>query len=385
MYNYGVKKSTGNSSTRNTGEVGNLNISGFGRVVDLVLDETNPDFSLFGGPLSIGGIRYRPLELGSLENDPSTLPFAYFYDTGIKVYPLKGEIVKIISAPDENIGISVTSRKTYYMPAVNIWNQNNHNAYPDTTQNVGPVDLGTGVQENSNVQILSPLPGDIILEGRTGNSIRLGGYNGNYTPNSKNGSPYIFLRAGQVDGPTSADTSVENINTDKTSVYLATDQIIPLRLSTNKRKSYRQPPIDADSYEGGQFVINSDRVVINGRASDVLVSSRESVGVSAKSVNLDGIDYVGVDAKRVYLGEKAKEEEQPAVLGKANEQVLLKIAETLSTIAAALQELAATPAPAAAVAKLISLGPIVNSYATEIRALVPGTKSSKVFIDPGRK
>jgi signal peptidase I len=384
MYNYGVKVNFGKRATVGNRRLEEASLSGFGRVVDIVLDETNPDFSTFGGPLSIGGIRYRPLELGSLENDPSNLPFAYFYETGLKVYPVKGEIVKIVSAPDENIGESVTSGKTYYLPAVNIWNQNNHNAYPDTTQNVGPVNLGNQVIEKTDVQTLAPLPGDIIIEGRTGNSIRLGGYSGRYTPVPKNGSPYIFARVGQGIKPTAADTSTEDINADSTSLYMASNQIIPLRLSTNKRKSYRQPPIDSDRYEGGQFVINSDRVVINGRASDVLISSRESVGASAKSINLDGNDYVGVDAKKIYLGETAKNEQEPAVLGKANEQVFEKIVETLSTIANALQDLSLTPAPAAAVAKLITLGPVVNSYATEIKTLLPSTKSTKVFIDSGR-
>jgi hypothetical protein len=380
-YNYGARGANVKSVVKQENE---LNFTGFGRVVDVVLDESNPDFNVFGGPLSIGGIRYRPLTLGSLENDPSTLPFAYLYSTGIKTYPVKGEIVQIISAPDENIGTSVTSRKTYYLPAVNIWNQNNHNAYPDTTQNIGPVNLGSGVVEDVNVQSLLPNPGDVIIEGRTGNSIRLGGYLGKYTSEDKNGSPYIFMRVGQGTLPVESDTSLEDINLDKTSIYLSSDQIIPIRLSTNKRKSYRQSPTDADRYEGSQFVINSDRVIINSKNSDTLLSSRESIGMSAKTVNLDAIDYVGLDGKRIYLGEKALNENQPAVLGKANEQVLLTIAETLSTIATALQELALTPSPAAAVAKLIALGPVVSSYATEIRALVPGTKSSKVFIDTGR-
>lgn len=385
MYNYGTGRNTGTSIADKTVMTANLVTAGFGRVVDVVLDELNPDFTQFGGPLSIGGIRYRPLDLGSSENDPAALPFAYLYDTGVKVYPVKGEIVRILQAPDENIGESVTSRKTYYLPAVNIWNQNNHNAYPDTTQTRGPVNLGNGVVENVNVQSLSPRPGDIIIEGRTGNTIRLGGYLGNYTPEGRNGSPYIFLRVGQGTTPTDADTALEDINADGTSVYLATGQIIPLQLATNKRKSYIEPPVDANTYEGRQFVTNSDRVVINSRAGDTLVSARESIGLSGKSVNLDGVDYVGVDAKKIYIGEQAKEESQSAVLGERNEEVLNKILETLSAIGSALQDLSKTPAPATAVARLIALGPIINSYTTEIRALIPATKSKKVFIDSGRK
>lgn len=385
MYNYGSGRNLNSNSISSATENNSTVSTRYGRVVDVVLDETSPDFSTFGGPLSIGGIRYRALDLSSSESDPSALPFAFMYDTGVKVYPVKGEIVEIFQAPDESIGLSVTSRKTYYKASVNIWNQNNHNAYPDTTQTRGNADLGNGVIENVNVQSLSPRPGDIIIEGRTGNTVRIGGYLGNYTPEERNGSPYIFLRAGQGTAPTSADTALEDINADGTSVYLATGQIIPLQLGTNKRKSYIDPPVDAHVYEGRQFVANSDRVVINSRAGDTLVSARRSIGLSGKSVNLDGVDYIGVDARKIYIGERGKEENEPAVLGAKNEEVLLKILEALSAIGNTLQNISKAPSPATTVSALIQLGPEINEYTRLLREMIPSTKSTKVFIDSGKK
>lgn len=293
----------------------------YARVVDIVLDASHPDFGPYGGPLSIGGIRFKVLDT-NMEEIPGILPFAYVGNPNYKNYPLKEEIVEIVKSPSEDMNLAPQASKNYYYPLVNIWNQPNHNAFPDQFRKPGqPADLGPDAIELPEIGLLQPFTGNMSYEGRHGNTLRLFGYKQKTNPyhdDSNNGKPMIILRNGQglPKNPVS-HTVLEDINADAASMYMTSDHSVRLLQAETKRLAYfpSEIPLEAPAFRGKQIQMNSDRIFINAKTEHVLLSAAVSVGINAvRSVNVDARKYVCLDARRIYLGEKAKWEEEPAVL-----------------------------------------------------------------------
>jgi hypothetical protein len=166
-----------------------------GRVVSIVLDETHPRFIELGEWNGLGTIEYTLVDK-PVPRD-TILPVAKPADPNLKNYPVINEIVLISAFPDMNIGQFASSKIPYYTNIVSIWNHPHHNAFPQNDDILPPsqqkdyiqtqlgsvrtvtgqetqIFLGETFVERENVHPLKPFEGDVILEGRWGNAIRLG-------------------------------------------------------------------------------------------------------------------------------------------------------------------------------------------------------------------
>jgi hypothetical protein len=168
--------------------------------------------------------------------------------------------------------------------------------------------------ERSNIHPLLPYAGDIIHEGRWGNSLRFGStakVTGNY-PNSwssfgNNGDPITILINGQNPKSSNfgAEPLIENISQDLSSIYLTSYQKIPFSLANENFISYTTPPTTPAQYANPQVVLNSDRVVINAKNDSVLISGQTSVGISSNgSVNIESTGEINIASKLTRLGNK---------------------------------------------------------------------------------
>lgn len=368
----------------------------FGRVKRIVLEETNLDFEIFGGPSAISGIRVYPLGSQLDENQIDELPFAKSFDLSVKTEPLVNEIVEIFQGPAQ-LSIPNTQIPTslYYSRIVNVSNSYNHNVLPDATQELPEdLDLGNGVKEFENIGSLYPFPGDTLIQGRTGASLRVSGYNhpeNVYSNEENNGKPFIILSTEDV--PESGDTPslrVESLNNPGSTVFLGTDHNIFLNSKYNFKETYRESPVLKDKYrptnfnlyKGSQIGMNTGRITLQGNEDGVFLIGNTSVGAKGGSINLEGEQYVGINAPKIYLGSKAKthtsRNSQPAVKGREFinwEKDLLRelraVAIKFSTVATPMQ----------AVAVLNQVG---NSLIGKINTLEKNlnkTQSKKVFIE----
>ena len=88
----------------------------------------------------------------------------------LKYTPIVGEEVLILypSNTDES---NEDKPQPFYLPSINIFNSPNHNIYTNNKN----TDKSQYFKEKENITPLLPLEGDFILEGRFGNSIRMGG------------------------------------------------------------------------------------------------------------------------------------------------------------------------------------------------------------------
>lgn len=353
----------------------------YARVVDIVTSENHPDYSYWGKSLSINGIRYRVIGSNKVE-DQTELPFAYQADSNFKTSPVIGEIVEIINAPSEGMNLSPEIGKTYYTRVTSIWNQVNHNAFPDLRQNPGQADLGKDIPELPKIRPLHPFFGNTSIEGRLGQSIRFFGYKSDYntfTDDSNNGQPITIFRNGQKGSILNESTVVEDINLDDSSIYLTSNHKISLKQANSKRTSYFQPPINADAFKGKQILLNSDRVFINGKKEDIMLSSVKNIGLSSKTVNFDGIDFVSMDGKKVYLGDKGKTEKEWVVLGQQNENWLKDLLDLLNETGNTLATLPSNPV--VAIGKLVILGSIIKAKVSLLKSKLPTLRSRKVYTE----
>lgn len=358
----------------------------FARVVDIILDPSHPQYQEKGGSQALNGVFYSELNRTVDEKDVYTLNFAYCSNTGLKHTPLKNEIIQVEALPSEYREDMPTAVKYYWTRLIPLWNSANHNAYPDLFQIKNQdkkLDLGLDFIENPKILPLQSFSGDVIIEGRSGNSIRLGGSQHNLntlSDSTNNGDPFLVIRNGSINKESTPDTTVEDINTDKTSIYLTSSHKVLLKQPIAFGTSWRKIPLYTNSYKGAQAVINSDRIVLNAKDDNILLFSKEGVGLIGNSVNIEGQSYVGLDSKKVYIGGTlARQESEPMLLGGTTSEWLESLLDKLDRLLKSLAEMGTDP--------VIAL-PVLIADATAIAKTLPilknelkNIKSTKTFVE----
>lgn len=372
-----------------------------GRVKSIVLDENHPRFKELGGFNAIGYVEYQ-----DIINFTTQASVAKPYFGNIKNLPLLEEIIWIIDLPDTNlnptpqgdgtIGGITTSVSSYYICPTALWNHPHHNGFPlntiqlpdsqkkdyiqtqtgnvrRVTDQSTEINLGNTFVERSNIHPLKPFEGDIITEGRWGNSIRFGStvktkppviasLNNWSTGNSISGDPIVILRNGQ--GKQNDEgwvPVVEDINNDESSIYLTSTQKVPLKPSSNNYSSYSSnPPINPGLYEGKQIMINSGRLVFNSTNDHILLSSNKSINLNSQNgLNVD-TNTATFQTKNIYLGSKLATE--PLLLG--NKTVAL-----LRTLIINLKQFMQIASTQVSTAPGVPLGPL-NAAATQMQLIL---------------
>ena len=297
----------------------------------------------YGKYSGMGGILFE--EINNPGNDNlESLTFAKPLHTNIKSLPVVNEIVYIISLPGPNAQRNPSSgEELYYFQTVNIWNSVHHNALPNSIANDpsnaqkyssteagveiqsdvqgNKIQLGLTFKERNNIRNLQPFEGDILLEGRWGNTMRLGSTVSNSTPSNMwsnsgvNGEPIIILKNGQTNSE--ADPwipQVEDINSDMSSIYLTSNQQIPIEGASIDYNSYTSPPENPNIFTGEQVLINSGRLYFNAKKDSILLSANTSINLNTQdTVNIDSKNSFTVDTREIYLGSKNATE--PVILG----------------------------------------------------------------------
>ena len=308
-YNLSLSNTLGSSSSQNSGKGSSSTY--YGRVVDVILDESHQQYSAKGGGIAINGVFYKPLKSNASEQGLTDLPFAYQLGAQMKVVPLVGEIIKVEALPIPSDDDFKNKTRKYYTQILNIWNNPNNNFYPDTinnsdidfTQNNTFVELG-------NVNPIGSSPGDFQLEGRQGQSLRFTGGKSITNPwinNTNLGKPVIILSNGQKETEEGFTVLGEDINEDSSSIYMVSDHKIPLIQASEKRDTYSTTPDKADEFKGNQVLINAGRLYLNAKEHDIQLSSIKSIGLNTEgTVNIDSKSYLCVDGSQIYLGKAAR-------------------------------------------------------------------------------
>jgi len=199
---------------------------------------------------------------------------------GDLVLPLMPNIMHI-PVIGEHVVVIEYNEQLYYTGIINRNNSPNTNDRLGTAGSIKPnTKYGNTFNKNPKVRRLAANEGDITIEGRFGNSIRLGS---NQKSGSMNGAANVKIRAGQATQYDTIDVlAKENIDKDASSIYLSTDESVSI---FNPTFNYGQ------RVDGKSIVINSDKLFLNGRNGDINVRA-------SKTLYLEG-DEVFINAKKV--------------------------------------------------------------------------------------
>jgi hypothetical protein len=379
-------------------------VQNVGRVVSIVLDETHPRFKELGEWNGLGTIEYTLVD----QPIPATqvYPTAKPYDPSIRNFPLINEIVYIAQLPDTDIGRFTSSKKSYYMSVVGLWNHPHHNAFPQNSNILPPsqqkdyiqteagsvrrvtdqsteIFLGRTFVERGNIHPLLPFEGDRILEGRWGNSIRFGstvtGSINTWSSTGTNGDPITILRNGQGNQTDEGwIPTIEDINNDDTSIYFTSTQKIPLEASSiNDYFSYTSnPPARPNEYAGKQIILNSGRLVFNTTEDHLLLSSIKSINLNAvESINFDTTGPTVLQSGEVYLGSKNATE--PVLLGQSTINLLQTLLQELATLTNILSLQVGVP-PGVPLAPTNTQAALTNITITNLLTQLNGLMSNSV-------
>ena len=382
------------------------------RVTDIILDDQHPDFDTYGQWSSLGTIFFEAVE-GSPDLSSKSPNIASPLIPYLKNYPVVNELVLLFFVPDNNVNLNSNTKKYFYINPISIWNHPHLNAFPNLNQTAkiqpsqqksyqaieqgqtrktsneeikyeynSPLVGGTFI-ERSNIHPLLAFAGDIITEGRWGNSIRLGStaktdsilYGNNWSDTGEDGNPITIIRNGQPDDSSEEGylPIIEDINKDLSSIYLTSNQTIPLNTKiTNNPTIKNNIPESIGSYKGSQVLINSDRLVFNTKADSIILNSQSTISLT--SVNTTGIysqegDVVLQSSKNnIRLGDASAS--QSVMLGDTFlddfENLLIKLQAMAQTLSIEPM-LFITPGTAGAAKTQISLMlNSINSYKSKI-------------------
>jgi hypothetical protein len=397
------------------------------RVVDISLNTNSPLWDQTGQWGGIGTIQFQlmdvPSSISSINQD-NILNFAKPLLPYLKNYPLVNEIVLLFQLPNTQESQTSTKKSYYYLNSIGLWNHPHHNAYPNmyssnngqssasnrkdyqqietgnvrrTTTSASILDLngesgGTFI-EQQNIHPILPFAGDNILEGRFGNSIRLGNtakstgaITNNWSYSGENGNPVTILRNGQ---PISSSSEgwipiTENINEDLASIYLTSNQQIPINVAVENKEeaqastipfsnTIKQIPISPKAYNAPQVILNSGRLLFNTTSDSILFSSKKSIvlesiddlAIKSQLKNINILAPAGI----VSLGKQNASES--IVLG---DKFMLQFENLISSLENLCLALSKEPKIPNAGSVATLTGPILK----DIKNLIPSFKSNTV-------
>lgn len=304
-----------------------------GLVVDIILNELHPDYAPDGSNVGMARIRLIPTDRGQ---PVETLNWAYPIETSIREYPLKNELVLVF----KSFG------KLFYTRRLNATNKITESSWPGLEEKFsGAVpsedmtdaanlalqggepyrpwgmkqtfSLGDEFSENPTVRMVRANEGDLIIQGRFGNVMRLGSSLFS-NPNTTTPEPNILLTVGQNPNPiTSIDINedgivekvadgtygltFEDINKDITSIWMVKDEEVVLEPATIDSISHLRSTESSDStkYTGAQIFVNSDRLIFNSKKNEISLFSKREINLSAvESITIDSAKSVFITAER---------------------------------------------------------------------------------------
>ena len=368
------------------------------RITKIILSiddfENEDEKNFYGAYDALGMVFYTPVKNPSSTSTFQDKSTAYPLFPNLKNYPLLNEIVYIIPLPGKNILEDTNDIDNYYFSPMNLYQNVHQNGIPNnlvqqltpnsqnkTNQEVeaGSINKTTGEEAELNlgktfterpIKDLQMFEGDVSLQGRWGNSLRFGSTVksplNDWSESGENGDAITIIRNGQQENDEEAWKPIsENINEDKSSIYLTTSQKIPIEVASNSYNSYENAPTLPNEYVEDQVILNSGRLLFNSKSDSILLSSNQSINLnSINSVNID-TSTLSIQSDKILLGSKNATE--TVLLGDKTVDTLKDIVTEVTSVFNQLQSLIGNmgvpfvPLNAAAIAANTKLEAIKNT------------------------
>ena len=234
--------------------------------------------------------------------------------------PLIGEHVLIFKAYNQETTLTNTGIQWYYLKPYTIQSNINANlvpgiSYRDIITESEAQSIKSGIDfTTASISPIQPYEGDILYQGRWGNTIRLGSTVKNVASlvsptwqGDNDIDPIIIISNGQKNLPNKKFV-VENIQEDPASIYLTTSQRIP---SFKLNNTLNQASSESD-YNLPQLIATADRITLKAKTDHVILDSQTGIEINSP---------------KIYLG--SSENKEPMLHTDAVVNILQKIIDTI--------------------------------------------------------
>ena len=299
------------------------------------------------------------------------LLLAYPYQVYDKVYPLKGQIVRILQLQyytTVKVGVQVVN---LYLPPYNILNNIRHNSIPGLSQHKynqqkAQSSLGlTFSQTSDNVNEIYAQQGDIIHAGRCGQNIKFSSEDGQgKLPQTK---IINRLQIGNI-----GKSVKQDINEDQSVIWLTSNKQVPIQVASkiSKKSIVNYPSI----FNGKQIILNSDRILFNSKVNQIMMFAKKDIYLSSDTnICLDSKQKIILNSNNIVLGLDGQE---PGVLGNKLTSVLNDMAAMLTKHQLQLSKISNHVHPVVAIGSP-TLPSIEILYTTAVKSF--GTKIRKIL------
>ena len=183
--------------------------------------------------------------------------------------------------------------------------------------------------------------GDMVFEGRYGNSLRIG---------SRGPFPLIAISNGRnsgevteniYDGSLISITSAGSILDHFETFQLASDSVEETpRLTAGGNDSEETRGFNYNFGNdgeipilGNQILINSDKITLNARNNNITLSSLINMDFGAgNNLTINTKNYTSIESSNIYLGKQAQEKIEPLVLGNKLKELLEEMVGIIETL-----------------------------------------------------
>lgn len=254
------------------------------------------------------------------EDRPVTIPNVCPFNSNVKQIPVIGENVLICQGYSSFSTYDNRLPKWYYFQPMSVQSNVNNNIIRNNTTNK-PIQTETVFTEKP-VNALQPYSGDVLVEGRWGNTIRLGStgksdpvYSNSPLWKGKTVTSPIIILSNNVSSNNSNAFHVENIETDYSGLYLTSDQQLnTLKLGNKNKRNPISNYKGESTFNKSQLVGVADRIVLKSKTDIVVLDSPKAI-----ILNTTGLVKIGSDKANI-----------PMVHGDVLETILLNIIHQLT-------------------------------------------------------
>lgn len=236
-----------------------------------------------------------------------------------KQIPLVGEFVLIYRTFNQESTSNRWRESWYYVSSIDVQSSINSNMLPglsngDSQEVIDNVKPGKTFS-NKAISPLQPYEGDLLFEGRFGNSIRFGstvaptyqaGYYYKQPTWRGNESDPIIILSNRTKNLPDKEFVIENINSDASSIYLTSTQTVDFKLSRSLSKY--------NTFAGSQILANANRIILRANTDVMVLDSEKGI-----VLNTPGDVRIGNDRA-----------DQPVVHGQELYDILYEIIKVIS-------------------------------------------------------
>ena len=283
-------------------------------VTDIILDHNHPFYSKVDG-YNVGSIRVRILDVNQ-SLDETLLPWADPLDSSVVEYPLLGELVVLYKIRgnffySNKVAVSRRVQQNAMLNLNQALNRRSENTVQHAIKNEQEITpekhrFGEYFKPDSRVRPLKSFEGDVIYQGRMGQTIRFG--SSKMDPSSKSLAPNLILRAGQAKDVETSNTTIESvfglvmedINNDASSIWMVADQNVPFEPTTSTLGSfYRSIASPTNKFDKASIIINSDRVVLNSKKQHLMLFSNKEIYLNSSGrTSIDSNESIYMTANK---------------------------------------------------------------------------------------